>query len=228
VGGSCTAATFTATTTPMGSARANHTATLVADGTVLIAGGEVDATGTPTNTAEIYCSAVANPPCAAADAGTYKSVMSVMSVARSSHTATTLQDNRVLIAGGETSGMPTPTASADVYCAVAAANCASNLGTFQRVGSLVVGRTLHTSTLLTDGSALVVGGLGATNTQLNSSELFDPGANNFTTDALMSIGRAGATATLLLDGRVLVTGGQTTTGTTTQATKTAEVYQNLP
>ena len=82
--------------------RDSHTATPLADGTVLVTGGEINVAGDPTNTAEVYCTAVVGPLCTApADVGTFKPAASTMSSARSIHTATLLSDGRVLVAGGD-------------------------------------------------------------------------------------------------------------------------------
>src|ERR687886_10824 len=78
---------------PLASGRYNHTATVLKDGRVLVAGGVGDADsthrGVALQSAEIYDPA-ANTW---SDAGT-------MSVARAGDTATLLQDGDVLVAGG--------------------------------------------------------------------------------------------------------------------------------
>ncbi len=172
----------------MATARDSHTATLLADGTVLVTGGEIDAGGTPTNAAEIYCSAIGGP-CAIAD-GSFKPAGNTMSSERSIHTATLLADGRVLVAGGDDTSLNS-TASADVYCPLVVANClAADVGKFKAVGSLVTARAFHASALLTDGFAVVAGGLDAASAALKSSELFDPAANNFAASGPMSVARS--------------------------------------
>ena len=215
----CTAVTGSACTLPahvgtfqpsgtMGTARANHTATLLSGGNVLVTGGAINVAGAPTDTAEVY------------SGGAFVAASGLMASARKFHSATLLADNRVLIAGGDsTAGQ---TASADVYCAVVVANCAAgDAGTFKAVGPLATARAAHTSTVLTDGFPLVVGGRGAGG-PLDTSELFDPGVNAFATAATMASKRSGASATLLGDGRVLVTGGQPATGS--PPTNSAEFF----
>jgi hypothetical protein len=71
----------------MASARAGHTATLLPDETVLIAGGNVDGSAS----AALY-----NPT-----TGTF-SATAHMTIERQSHTATLLQNGEVLLAGGVT------------------------------------------------------------------------------------------------------------------------------
>src|SRR6266480_5744024 len=73
----------------MGAARARHTATLLNNGTVLIAGG--DSAGT----AEIY-----NPT-----TETFSSTLLAMAAPRIGHTATLFSDDSVLLAGGNTDSM---------------------------------------------------------------------------------------------------------------------------
>ena len=89
---------------PMHLARANHTATLLKNGTVLIAGGDLISNSAQTNTAEIY-----NPT-----TGTWRYTRSPMNVARSNQTATLLPNGRVLIAGGY-SAPPESLSSAEIY-----------------------------------------------------------------------------------------------------------------
>lgn len=89
---------FTATTGSLTTARALQTATVLKDGTVLVAGGENG--NSPLATAEVY-----NPT-----AGTFSTTGS-MANARESHMATELNDGTVLVTGGSGSGPGT----AEVY-----------------------------------------------------------------------------------------------------------------
>ena len=86
----------------MSSAHAWHTATLLADGRVLVAGGG-GISGIPLAIAEIY-----NPAL-----GTWSGTRSMTS-ARSLHTATLLTDGRVLVGGGFGAS---PLSSAEIYLA---------------------------------------------------------------------------------------------------------------
>lgn len=90
--------TFTATGS-MTSARAGHTATLLLNGKVLIAGGDG-----PAASAELY-----DP-----STGTFAPAGNMIT-ARRTHTATLLAGGRVLIAGGFVGLSNSPTASAELY-----------------------------------------------------------------------------------------------------------------
>jgi len=115
-----------------------------------------------------------------------------MTTARSSSTATLLNDGRVLIVGGSDGHGEMGTA--ELYDPA--------LGTFSRTGGLAGARSGHSATLLADGRVLVAGGW-----PLTSAELYDPTTGSFSPTGAMRTGRYGATSTRLLDGRVLIAGG---------------------
>jgi hypothetical protein len=142
---------------------------------------------------------------------------------REFHTATLLANGKVLVAGGnEFDGYPTwlaPTETSELYD--------PTTGTFANTGSMSVGRTYHTATLLVDGRVLIVGGwtnngsgLSTTTESLASSEIYDPATETFSPGGNMSSPRAGHTATRLASGKVLIVGGQNDQG----ALATAELY----
>lgn len=169
-------------------ARTNHTATLLNDGTVLIAGGE-DGSGILA-TAEIF-----DPV-----SGTSQPTKGSMTTARENHTALLLNDGRVLIVGGQnTTGV---LASAEAYD--------PKTGTFASVGSLSQARQFHTATLLNDSTVVVTGGESSSGQDLTSIERFDPQSGLFTLlAAQLDVPRAQHTATLMQDGRILIVGGRT-------------------
>src|SRR5258707_14818553 len=85
----------------MSTPRSAHSATVLADGRILVAGGS---TGTAaTNAAEIFDPAL----------NSWTAVAGGMIQARSNHTASLLADGRVLFAGGDNAG--TPTASLEIF-----------------------------------------------------------------------------------------------------------------
>ncbi len=117
-----------------------------------------------------------------------------MSVARSGHTATLLNNGKVLVAGGYGNG-PNP-ASAELYDPAS--------GTWSSTGSMSVARSNHTATLLLNGKVLVTGGSGSGGT---SAELYDPASGTWSSTGSMSVARSNNhTATLLPNGKVLVVG----------------------
>jgi hypothetical protein len=119
-------------------------------------------------------------------------------------TATLLMNGTVLFTGGESIGR---LASAELYDPVR--------GTFISAPDMAWRRVWHTTTLMPDGTALIVGGesdecsgnscvfSGST----DSAELFDPARNTFVSAGNMTVRRSVHTATLLNDGRVLIAGG---------------------
>jgi hypothetical protein len=177
--------------------RSAHTATLLPNGKVLVAGGNGDRGYL--RSAELY-----DPL-----AGTFTPTGS-MTTQRTNHTATLLPNGKVLITGG-LSELDTiesaPVASAEVYDPAT--------GTFTATGSMTVARQLHTATLLPSGKVLIAGGDDesdpATNSEgtLGSAELYDSAAGTFRPTGNMTAAREAHTATLLSNGVVLIAGGFT-------------------
>jgi hypothetical protein len=163
----------------LNTARFFHTATLLNNGTVLMAGGE-GALGS----AELY-----NPA-----TGTFANTGS-LNTARRWHTATLLNNGMVLVAGGtDESGSGATLSSAELY------NPAT--GSFTYTGSMNTPRQNHTATLLNNGMVLMAGGGGPP-----SAELYNPATGTFTPTGSLNTGRNSHTATLLNNGMVLVAGG---------------------
>ena len=215
-----------------------HTATVLTNGRVLLAGGGSDAAPNGQATAEMY------DPVSGGFTGTGS-----MTVPRIGHTATPLQTSGspVLIAGGDAGGtaelydpasgtfspagnLNVPrrghtatyfgsgvllaggdTATAEIYD--------PNAGLFTPTGSMATERHDHTATWLQNGKALIAGGANATG-NLATAELFDPSTGRFSPVAYMSSARADHTATQLSDGRILITGGSD--GTTSLSS--TEIY----
>lgn len=165
--------------------RSAHTATLLSDGTVLVAGGNSDAG--PRNSAELY-----NP-----STGTFTNTGS-LNTGRWWSTATLLYDGTVLIAGGQVSNSST-IASSEIYN--------PSTGTFTDTGSLNQTRCAHTATLLYDGTVLVAGGNTSTAGNRNTAELYNPTTRTFSFTGSLNTARYWQTATLLSSGMVLVAGG---------------------
>ena len=214
--------------------RSGHTATLLPDGRVLIAGGM-------RRNQDFYKSAELYDPAT----GKFQTT-GEMNERRVGHVAVLLRSGRVLIAGGWVShgtsdsaelydpasgkfsliarkmsarrGDPCATlladgdvlitggADHDTPGGIAAAEVfhAASM-TFEAVGPMHAARISHTSTLLRDGRVLIVGGRGERVSA--SAEIYDPKTTRFTETGSLATARYKHTAGLLPDGRVLIAGG---------------------
>lgn len=168
------------------------TATLLADGSVLVAGGfGENGSDSTTNltSAERY-----DPQTRLwSPAGT-------LTTGRNAHSAIRLVDGRVLVAGGMGPNNATTSSTAEIY--------APEANSWTPAAGMNMPRYEFTVTLLENGSLLATGGhvYGAGDQQ--SSELSDPDPDAwvFTSSALLAK-RSSHTATRLADGRVVVAGG---------------------
>lgn len=166
--------------------RTNHTATLLQDGTVLIAGGRDDNYATTAN-AELY-----DPV-----AGTW-AVTSSMATARESRTATLLPNGSVMVVGGH-NDLETCD-STEIFNPVTRE--------WSTTGSLRRARYDHSLIQLSNGAVLVCGGVyGGINGEdyLESCELHDPASGTWPT--ITHHEQADKTATLLDNGSVLFVSG---------------------
>lgn len=82
-------------------------------------------------------------------------------------------------------------------------------------------RCFHTAFRLTNGKVLVAGNFRDERCSSNSTELYDPSAEMWTTTGRMNFVRSLPTASVLTNGKVLVTGG---IGSPTAILNTAELY----
>jgi len=172
--------------------RSDHTASMLSNGTVLIAGGsQLGQAASAVTSTDVY-------------SGTGFTAGPSMKAARTSHTATTLSSSAcsntaILIAGGSNStGV---LSSAELY------NDGNN-GTFSLLGSgMKQARTGHAAVLLNDCTVLIVGGFGSSGGALQSAEIYNPTSKTFTLVGSMNYARTNLTATLLPNHKVLIAGG---------------------
>ena len=190
------AGTFIATGS-MTLARQGHAAMRLASGIVFIAGGSVTTTGL---SAAGLASAELYDPAAGAFAATGKMLVTV---GRSSPTATLLHNGTVLVAGGQY-GFEGWVASNSLE------RYDPSAGTFAATGNMTEARACNTATSLPSGLVLIAGGYrggGSYGYALASAELYDPASGTCTATGIMAAKREFHTATLLLNGTVLVAGG---------------------
>jgi N-acetylneuraminic acid mutarotase len=170
------------TTGSLNVARSAHTATLLPNGLVLVAGGE-DASSKALSSAELYDPA----------SGRW-SLTGSLSTPRYSHTATLLPDGQVLVVGGLN---PIYLDSAELYN--------PSTGQWNTTGSMATPRSSHGVALLENGQVLVAGGYSF-GTGTATAELYDPAKGTWRSTASM-IHSAVGQATRLQNGQVLVPDG---------------------
>ena len=181
----------------LGERRFDHSATLLADGRILVAGGT-------SGSVAVGSAFLLNPVSRAASA------TGSLLTPRGRHMATRLKDGRVLIVGGHspsgTTSPPTALNSAEIYDPAS--------GLFTSTGSMTSARVSHAAVLLADGRVLVCAGYGG-NLPTGAiavhatAELFDPATGRFTAAGGMTATRTHPSATLHETGQVLVTSNGT-------------------
>ena len=143
-----------------------------------------------------------------------------MNEARNSHTATLLEDGRVLVTGGGSQTFVS-LRSAELYN--------PTTGTWRYTAApMSVPRAAHTASLLENGKVLIAGGFDGSN-DLGSAEIFDPATETFQLADSLSQARRCHKAVVLSDGRVMVIGGYVgLSGATTGAVEIFDINQGLP
>ena len=182
---------------PMLAPRSSHSATLLPNGKVLIAGGM-------RRNQDFYKSAELYDPAS----GKFQST-GEMAVGRVGHIAVLLRTGKVLIAGGWV-GMG-GTDSAELYDPAT--------GKFTAISKMTTPRGRPSATILPDGDVLIAGGEVRDNEALASAEIFHVKTLSFQPTGSMHHARVAHTATPLNDGRVLIAGGYTG-----NVTSSAELY----
>lgn len=171
--------------TPMLEPRSGHTATLLPDGRVLIAGGM-------RGNQDFYKSAELYDPATGKFQPTGE-----MHQRRVGHIAVLLRTGKVLVAGGWVGDGGTD--SAELYDPAT--------GQFTPIAKMTSPRGRPIAIMLSDGNVLIAGGEKRNNESLVSAEIFDVKTLSFQPTGSMHHARVSHTATLLSDGRVLIAGG---------------------
>lgn len=174
---------------PMTVQRYMHTATLLADGRVLVAGGDLDGNANSTSSVEIYQPTT----------NTWVTVAS-MHTARHRHEAVRLQDGRILVIAGWN------TASTEVYDPAT--------GVWTETGDVPLGGIYIRAVVLDNGNVLAVNSIGTTN-----ASLFNPTTNQWSETANFTTHRFLLGMVKLADGRVMVSGGRDSSSTNLDTTE---------
>ncbi len=212
--------------TPTGSmatGRANHTATALGSGEVLVVAGDMYSGAVwqwGLASAEIYDPNAFDP--VTLTTGTWRATGSLSQGREYGFTATRLQSGKVLVVGG--GNYSYGNLDAELYDPDAIDPVTGLKGTWSSTGLPSTPRIYHTATLLPSGKVLVAGGWSGGTT----AELYDPDAidsvtgfqGTFIPTGSLATERYGHTATLLDSGKVFVVGG----GNGGWGTASAEIY----
>jgi N-acetylneuraminic acid mutarotase len=192
----------------LASPRAYHTATLLPSGKVLVTGGY---TGTLQNSAEVY-----DPSVVPSSITHYWTATCPMALERYWHTATMLENGKVLVAGGynNPNSVLTATNTAELYDPTV--SCSSPTTPWSSAGTMNSSRAAHTATKLVEtapevsNKVLITGGEYASSPSYSyraSAEIYDESTNSWTSTSSMDTARAYHTASLTSAGKVLIMGG---------------------
>ena len=219
-----------------------HTATLLNDGRLLIAGGAATDSPGYVPMSMFHASTELFDP----ETQTSSAARS-MSVARTRDMAILLPDGRVAILGAHLApveiydpqsgrfsahdatlgdiGTATllPNGKILTYCVLGVAIFDPDTGDFSRFSGAIASRGGHTATLLQDGRILIVGG-GNSEGLAKAADIYDPTSNAFTEVGELHTERRGHKAVLLQDGTVLVIGGSKGDLSSPEPVTEAELY----
>jgi hypothetical protein len=193
----------------MATGRYALTATLLGDGSVLVAGGNrcLDYRGNGTTAAERYYPQTAQ----------WESASTMVSGRGSGPTATLLADGSVLVTGGQMPACCSSWETAERYI--------PGSNNWQAAGSMAGKRRWHTATLLPNGTVLVAGGSNqAGPPSAGTAEVYRPTSGTWSYTGNLNQARYGHAAVLLGDGTVLVAGGSSEGGQAGGVPDKAERY----
>lgn len=184
--------------------RHGHTASLLRDGRVLVAGGIGSGRHRMLSSVEIW-----NPR-----TNRFKTI-TPMNHARSDHVAVTLKDGRVFVAGG----------LKGIHALKSAEVWHPKQGRWLDGGTMKDARVDLGITLLPDNRVLVSGGFCLQ--RLRSAEVWSPKSNTFTATGQMKLARDRHRADLLPDGRVIVSGGTAASTPIAAGDTSAEIWDPI-
>lgn len=186
----CVAAKSRATAGQPRANRIDHSATLLADGKVLLVGGQASGETFASNSADLYDPAT----------DLYTRLPSGLKFGRASHHATLLKDGKVLISGGGRN--PNEVLPFELYDPGS-----QTFSTLQMPGDTIA-RIENIIVRLDNGDVLMLGGVDFSGTRpANSVVKFTAGTSSTAVAGTLGTQRAAPSGVQLLDGRILVTGG---------------------
>jgi len=194
------------TTTALPSKRANHTASLLADGSVLVAGGDSVTTG--------ICFSTGNPVTTSAvlKSGTWTTNTNV--VARTVHTASVLASGKVLIAGGR--GTAGHLSSAEIFDPATK--------TWSAAGNMASPHSVAAQVTLTSGDVIVTGGFVSPSTASAATARYQASSGTWKADSDMGSVRAFHAMAARPDGTAVVAGGKKDNTSTPSYAAAIELY----
>lgn len=178
--------------TNMPASRSGHTADLLANGKVLVAGGNG---GAPANSAILF------DPAANGGAGAWSPTSNTLTAGRYQHRSVVLASGKVLLVSGrDGTASSKELASAELYDPSANA--------WSSGGALTAAAYDHGVALLPGGKVLAFGGTNSSSSVVHSNgQLYDPTLNAWTNAPGMAHPRSSFTFTHLPDGTLLAVGG---------------------
>lgn len=195
--------------------RKAHTATLLADGRILVTGGTGSRQGTFSGTdysfekrTSIFDPATSSWT-ASGNLNFPRTGHAAALIANTSGSGSTTHNGWILVAGGTVTGTGATTRKAELWN--------PSTGLWANTGNLGAGRTAPVMVPLQNGKVLVIGN----GTTSGNCELFNPATGTFAATGALSEAKRGFQSVVLTDGRVLVTGGVLATGA---ASNKVEVY----
>jgi trimeric autotransporter adhesin len=205
--------TFAYTAHNMQAERFEHSATLLSDGTVVLAGGD---DGNALASAELYN----------LTGGSFNYTTGSLNTGRYLHSATLLNNGMALITGGYNflygvlSSAELYSRSAQTFAYTTTASSTDSCGSLSTQSCMNTPRYLDSATLLNSGMVLLAGGTGSGGV-ITTAEVYNPTTQAFTSTGNLITPRSQHTGTLLANGTVLLAGG---IGDTESALTATELY----